>query len=234
MNNYEQIHGHLRSVADVLLSELRMTFFKSGKGEYAESDTFLGIAVPELRKFAKQYALVDRDTLISLIRSSYNEERLLGLFILEKQYKKGNEKQKNELFDLYLMNLDYVNNWNLVDSSAHLILGSHLYGKDVSYLKILAASSIMWHRRIAIIATLFFICKNQFDETLSLAKMLLHDTHDLIHKAVGWMLREVGERDQKVLKSFLDDYGTVMPRTMLRYAIEKLSLDERYHYLGRK
>lgn len=231
MSSYQEIREQLLQIADTVLAKRRMIFFKTGKGDYAEGDKFLGIVVPALRNFAKTHALVSLETITSLIRSPFNEERLLGLFILEKQYKKGNQPKKNELFDLYIANLDHVNNWNLVDSSAHLILGAHLYQKDLSYLKTLAQSEILWHRRIAIIATLFFIRKNHFQPTILLAEMLLHDKHDLIHKAVGWTLREVGERELDTLKSFLNQHCTIMPRTSLRYAIEKLPTDERQQYL---
>lgn len=231
MSLYKEIHDHLLRIADPVLAERRTIFFKTGKGEYAEGDKFLGIIVPELRRMAKAYGKIDRESLILLLQSSFNEERLLGLFILVSQYNKGNAQTRQELFETYVDNLEHINNWNLVDSSAHLIVGAYLFDKDKTYLITLTQSPIMWHRRIAMVSTLFLIRKNQFDWTIKLAEMLICDDHDLIHKAVGWMLREIGEREEQVLRKFLDEHASYMPRTMLRYAIEKLPTNERLRYL---
>jgi 3-methyladenine DNA glycosylase AlkD len=206
-------------------------FFKSGLGQYSEHDKFNGVSVPTLRKIAKNYINLSLDEILILIQSPINEERLLALIILTKKYELGDKSLRKQLYDFYINNIKYINNWNLVDSSAHLIIGRHLFDLDKSILYSLAESNIMWERRISIVSTWFFIKNHQFKWTLKVAEKLLSDKEDLIHKAVGWMLREVGKRDKEALKSFLDMYVTRMPRTMLRYAIEKLSEDERKYYL---
>lgn len=212
-------------------SENAKRFFKTSAGSYSEHDAFLGIAVPALRKIAKKYQQAGREVVVDLLNSKYNEERLLALLILVNQYQKGKPHHKEEICQFYLTNLCFVNNWNLVDSSAHLILGHYLWDKDRSLLQKLAKSSLLWERRIAIIATWFFIRKGDLSTTFDIAKLLLNDTHDLIHKAVGWMLREAGKKDTSLLISYLDTYAKQMPRTMLRYAIEKFPEDERQAYL---
>lgn len=205
-------------------------FFKTTPGHYAEHDRFLGIPVPSLRQIAKKHSALPLTDIQTLLASPYNEERLLALFILAHQYKKSPEPT----YQFYLKNLAHVNNWNLVDSSAHLIIGAHLYTKDKSLLLTLANSKNLWEKRIAIIATLYFIKKDQLDWTFKIAEILLHDTHDLIHKAVGWMLREAGKRNEDELTLFLDIHHAQMPRTMLRYSIEKYPPDIRARYLLRK
>lgn len=208
-------------------------FFKTGPGEYAEHDKFLGVAVPTVRKIAKEYAHISLEEIHSLLLSPYNEERLLALFIIVNRYKKADTATQAELYYFYKDNMKYVNNWNLVDQSADLIMGSYLADKDKSILFDFARSADLWERRIAIISTFYYIKKCDYTLTLSIATILLNDTHDLIHKAVGWMLREVGKRDEVVLREFLDGNASRMPRTMLRYAIEKFSVDERRHYLNK-
>jgi 3-methyladenine DNA glycosylase AlkD len=209
-------------------------FFKTAVGSYAEHDQFLGVKVPVLRTLAKQFHHLSPPALQALLASAFNEERLLALFIMVARYTKGSSEQKEALFNLYVAHLSAVNNWNLVDSSAHLIIGAHLYNKDRSYLMQLSNSKNLWHRRIAIVATWYFIRKQDYTTTLDLAKKLLQDQHDLIHKATGWMLREVGERNEEILLSFLDAYAAIMPRTMLRYAIEKLTVQQQTAYKTRK
>lgn len=208
-------------------------FFKVGTGHYAEHDQFLGISVPQLRTIAKQFPNLLLAEIRELLYSPFNEERLLALFILVNQYKKGDSLTKERIYQFYCDNLNQVNNWNLVDSCAHLIVGAHLHAdaakKDI--LITLAQSTNIWHRRIGIIATWYFIKQHEYEWTLTMAQYLLNDTHDLIHKAVGWMLREVGEKDLQQLKKFLDQHAQKMPRTMLRYAIEKLPEQERKQYL---
>jgi 3-methyladenine DNA glycosylase AlkD len=206
-------------------------FFKSGPGQYSEHDKFNGVSVPTLRKIAKNYINLSLDEILILLQSPINEERLLALIILTKKYDLGDKSLRKQLYEFYINNIKYINNWNLVDSSAHLIIGRHLFDSDKSIIYSLAESKIMWERRISIVSTWFFIKNHQFKWTLKVAEKLLSDKEDLIHKAVGWMLREVGKRDKEALKSFLDKYITQMPRTMLRYAIEKLSEDERKYYL---
>lgn len=204
------------------------TFFKTGKGEYAEHDRFLGIKNPILRRIALEYGDLSFDEIHKLLSSPFNEERLLGLLILVRQYKKKPE----EVFLFYLDNLAAVNNWNLVDLSAYCILGEHLKKRDRGLLYQLAVSPRMWERRIAIVSTIAFIRIHQYADTLSIADMLMSDTHDLIHKAAGWLLREVGKKDPQVLRNYLASRKVFMPRTMLRYAIEKFDDEERKLLLG--
>ncbi len=208
-------------------------FFKTGPGEYAEHDKFLGVTVPAVRLVAKQFVDASLNDVKALLSSPYNEERLLALFILVSQYRKADELIKKRLYQFYIDDIEQVNNWNLVDASAHHIIGAYLfeYGHNQEVLLELAQSNDLWKRRIAIIATWYCIKKFDFSWTLTIARMLLHDKHDLIHKAVGWMLREVGQKDINQLKSFLDEHAAIMPRTMLRYAIEKLQQDKRNMYL---
>lgn len=235
MNSYKKIHDYLLHIADPIHEKQRQLFFKRGKGQYAEHDCFLGIVVPQLRRIAKLYRKVAFDVCLSLLQSSFNEERLLGLFILVDHYNKGNALDKKAIFMLYTENLNFINNWNLVDSSAHFIIGAHLFDQeDKSYLMELSLSPNLWHRRIGIISTFFFIRKNQYQWTIKLAELLLHDKHDLIHKAVGWMLREMGQKEEQYLKNFLDLHAKSMPRTMLRYSIEKLPTEERKMYMNLK
>lgn len=206
-------------------------FYKTGPGDYAEHDQFIGVAVPDLRKIAKTYSALSLEDIQTLIESPINEERLLALFILVNRYRNGNEQARETIYQFYLNHLQHINNWNLVDASAHLIIGAHLLHANKAILLKLARSKIMWERRIAIVSTWYFIRHHAFEHTLKIADILLYDEHDLIHKAVGWMLREMGKRDQPVLINFLKKNSLKMPRTMLRYAIEKLSNEERRIYL---
>jgi 3-methyladenine DNA glycosylase AlkD len=210
-------------------TEKHTLFYKVNVGDYAEHDQFIVVSVPILRKIAKGFIKLPLENIKNLIESPINEERLLALLILINQYERGD---KTEIYRFYVCNLKYVNNWNLVDSSAHLIAGAHLYNKGKEVLVSLAKSEILWERRISIVSALHFIRNGEFEWTLRIAKILLQDTHDLIHKAVGWMLREVGKRNKGVLVVFLDQYAACMPRTMLRYAIEKLPQNERKSYLN--
>lgn len=233
MKNYRQLKSILRkSVTNPPASAAR--FFKTGKGDYAENDQFIGINVPTLRKIAREFATLSFSDLKLLLQSPINEERLLSLFILTKRYKNADTKEKNKIYQFYINNLKYVNNWNLVDSSAHLIVGAHLFEANKKSLLSLSKSNFLWKRRVAIVATWHFIQKNQFEWTLKISEILLKDPHDLIHKAVGWMLREVGKRDTRALIVFLDQYAAYMPRTMLRYAIEKFPLNKRKNYLAKR
>ncbi len=206
-------------------------FFKTGKGEYGEGDIFLGISVPESRKIAKQYTFLPPSEILLLLQNKIHECRLVALLILVEKFKSSDSLQQKEIIDFYLRNTKYINNWDLVDLSADKILGAHLFDKNKVILHQLAESNNLWERRIAIISTFHFIKKNKFDETLHIAELLLHDRHDLIHKAVGWMLREVGKRNKMVEEEFLKKHYKIMPRTMLRYAIEKFPEEERKEYL---
>lgn len=208
-------------------------FFKTGKGQYGEGDVFLGMSVPKQRVIAKKYVNLTLPDLQKLLENKIHEFRLVALFILVLQYKKVTERGKKEIVDFYLKNTKRVNNWDLVDSSAGYILGDYLLDRDKTILYKLARSENIWERRIAIIATQGFIRKNKFDDTLKIAEVLLNDKHDLIHKAVGWMLREVGNRDPKTLYRFLDKHYQKMPRTMLRYAIEKFEKEKKEFYMKR-
>ncbi len=207
-------------------------FYKTSPGDYAEHDQFIGVSVPALRQIARQYKTLPLSAVQLLLESPINEERLLALLILVNRYQKENAQTKQEIYQFYLKNLQHINNWNLVDASAHLIVGAHLLNADKTKLITLTKSPILWERRIAIVATWYFIRHHQLKPTIQIAELLLQDQHDLIQKAVGWMLREAGKRDQQVLINFLEKYAPLMPRTMLRYAIEKFSADERKAYLA--
>lgn len=197
-------------------------FFKTGPGDYAEHDKFMGITVPVLRKIAKSFITLSLEDISLLIESKINEERLLALIILTGQYKLGKSDQREEIYQFFIKNIRYINNWNLVDSSAHLIVGAHLFERDRGFLEKLALSSNLWERRIAIISTWYFIRKSDLEWTFRIAKLLLNDSHDLIHKAVGWMLREAGKKNETSLISFLHCNSHKMPKTMLRYATERI------------
>ncbi|MFM8453692.1 MAG: DNA alkylation repair protein [Gammaproteobacteria bacterium] len=209
-------------------------FFKTGPGQYAAHDVFMNIPVPILRKIAKEYQDLSLPEIKILLDSKFNEERLLALIILVNQYKKSDFETQTKLFKFYLKNIKQINNWNLVDSSAHLILGAYWYEHKLDQVLLLklAKSSLLWERRIAIVSTWYFIKKNDLKWTFNLAKILMQDKEDLMHKAVGWMLREAGKQDQALLLKFLDKYHQKMPRTMFRYAIEKLSENQKKRYKG--
>lgn len=229
--NYKNVHLALIALADPTKTPALQRFFKTGKGEYGEGDKFLGIAVPAIRKLVKEYYSLSLSAIGRLVRSPYNEERLLGFLILSLQYSKGDAKTKESIYHCYLKNLRWVNNWNLVDLTAPNIIGNHLLNRERSRLYQLAKSKNLWARRIAIISTFQFIRQNQFDETLKITEQLFHDKQDLIHKACGWMLREVGKRDLKTLEEFLQQHYDIVPRTMLRYAIEHFPEKKRRAYL---
>ena len=208
-------------------------FFKNKPGQYGAHDQFMGIKVPTLRLIARQFATLNLSALQELIQSKFNEQRLLALFILVHQYQEGDDVTKDIIFNFYLQHLDSVNNWNLVDSSAHLIIGAHLLRQDRCLLIQLTQSNNLWHRRIAIVATWYFIRKHDLDWTFKIALLLLHDQHDHIHKATGWMLREAGQKNLTPLLNFLDQHSNLMHRTALRYAIEKFPEPLRLSYLNR-
>lgn len=210
-------------------------FFKTGLGQYGEGDKFLGVTLPEQRAIAKQFKDLPLEEVEKLVMSPWHEERLTSLIILVNRYKKADESQQKIIYGFYLSNTKYVNNWDLVDLSAGYIVGSHLRGKPekMKVLTKLARSDWLWDRRIAMIATFDFIVQGSAEEALEIAETLLHDDHDLIQKAVGWMLREVGKRvGKKPLMDFLDKYAATMPRTTLRYAIEHFVPQQRAHYMS--
>ena len=211
----------MRSVSDPAKAADLARFFKTGPGEYGEGDRFIGVVVPKIRKIVKSHLQAANGVILKLLRSPYHEERLTALLILVEQYRRGDASPKKSIYELYLANASCINNWDLVDLTAQHIVGAQLYGKNSSVLTELARSENLWERRIAMLSTYYFIRQGESGEALRIAEMLLHDPHDLIHKAAGWMLREVGKRCSREEECrFLDQYAGVMPRTMLRYAIE--------------
>jgi 3-methyladenine DNA glycosylase AlkD len=227
----EDIRKKLQPLADEDKAKVLQRFFKTGPGEYGEGDRFLGIKVPELRKVAKELQQVRLETVRALLKSPFHEERLLSLLILMGRYRKADETGRKRVYDLYLKSTPWINNWDLVDLSAAHIVGEFLWQRDKRPLHRLAKSKNLWERRIAIMATFHFIKRNVFSETLKISEMLLSDDEDLIHKAVGWMLREVGKRDPATEEAFLKAHYKSMPRTMLRYAIERFPEAKRQRYL---
>lgn len=212
-------------------AQINSWFFKTGKGEYGEGDVFIGVSVPDARIVAKRYIDLPLDEIDNLLTSIVHEERLLALIILTLQFDRADKKQRKRIYQFYLKNTKHINNWDLVDVSAYKIVGEYLLDKPRTILEKLAKSKNIWERRIAIVSTFAFIRVGQYDNTLRIATLLHNDSHDLIHKAVGWMLREVGKRDVSVLEKYLLTMYKTMPRTMLRYAIEKLSSSRRRAYL---
>ena len=230
----DEIRTKLKKLADKERAEVLQRFFKTGPGEYGEGDVFLGIRVPVLRKLAEEYQTVTTNEVLQLLKSSIHEERLLALFILVRAYSKGDEPARKSIYELYLNNTQSINNWDLVDGSAEHIVGDFLMDKSKKPLYLLAKSNHLWERRISIMSTFYFIKRNEFSETLKIAEILISDNEDLIHKAVGWMLREVGKRHLETEEKFLKDHYKKMPRTMLRYAIEKFPEPKRRRYLKGK
>lgn len=225
------IRAALLEAADPGDAEFLQRYFKTGPGEYGEGDRFHGIRVPRLRRFAGLYRSLTLDALSDLLRSPWHEERMLALFILAEQHLRGSEKVRDDIHRLYLAHTRYINNWDLVDCSAVQIVGAHLGPERLDALEALACSELLWERRIAVLATFHWIRNRVFHPALHIAAMLLQDEHDLIHKAVGWMLREIGKREWPVEEAFLREHYRNMPRTMLRYAIERLPEPERRQYL---
>lgn len=209
-------------------------FFKAGPGEYAEGDKFLGVTVPQQRAIAKQFQGLPLGNVQELLTSEWHEERLTALFILVAQYKRADEANKKAIYELYMSHTKWINNWDLVDSSAEYIVGPYLESRPekLEVLESLAASDLLWDRRIAMLATFDYIKNGRADEALVIAEQLLYDKHDLIQKAVGWMLREIGKRvDHSLLAAFLDEHAATMPRTTLRYALEHFSAERKAHYM---
>lgn len=227
----EDVRKDLRAHADSKKAKLLAGFFKTGKGEYGEGDIFLGVMVPATRDVVKKYRDIKLSEALKLLYSRIHEERLAAVLILV--YKYGSSKDKEKIAEIYLKNARYVNSWDLVDLSAPRILGSYFLNRSRKPLYKLAASKNLWERRISILSTLGFIVKGEYEDTFRIAELLLRDEHDLIHKAVGWMLREVGKRvSQKEEEKFLKKHYKKMPRTMLRYAIERFPEAKRKAYLG--
>jgi 3-methyladenine DNA glycosylase AlkD len=229
-NNFQK---EIRRLKNPAKAEVLAGFFKTGKGQYGEGDLFLGVMVPETRKLVKKYWKLERDRVIELLFSKFHEERLGAVLILVEQFQRGDEKTKKEIFDFYLENAKQINSWDLVDLSADKIVGAFLEGKSKNILFELVKSEVLWERRIAMLATFFEIKKGRSETALLIAEKLLFDKHDLMHKAVGWMLREVGKRcSQAEEEVFLRRHIKNMPRTTLRYAIERFSPEKRMQYLN--
>jgi len=226
-----ELQKRLKALGDPRVAEASRRFFKTGPGEYGEGDRFRGIRVPVLRSLAKEFQAVTVPDAGRLLGSAFHEDRLLALLILVRLYTRGDETLREEIYRLYLKNARCINNWDLVDSSAEHIVGAFLWDRSRAPLGRLARSSDLWERRIAVMATFHFIKRGEFGETLAVARMLLSDREDLIHKAVGWMLREVGKRDPEAEEEFLKEHHKRMPRVMLRYAIERFPEEKRRRYL---
>ena len=229
----EKIKKELKNLADPQQAVVAQGFFKTGKGQYAHGDIFLGIKVPVLRKTAGKYNDLSLPAIKKFLQASIHEYRFFALVLLVNRFSSCDDSGRKKIVDFYLENKNYVNNWDLVDMSAHAILGRWLMNRDKDILYRLAGSLRLWDRRIAVISTFYFIKNNYYQETLNIAEILLNDKEDLIHKAAGWMLREVGKRDMNAEEHFLKQNYSHMPRTMLRYAIEKFPEDLRFAYLKR-
>lgn len=228
-----QLKEDMETLADPEKAKILSRFFKTGKGQYGEGDVFLGIVVPKQRTVAKKYSGLPLRDIGRLLTGEIHEHRLVALIILANAYKNADTEDRERIVDFYLKQARNVNNWDLVDLSAPNILGEYLLNKDRAVLYRLAGSKNLWERRIAIMSTFAFIRKNDFKDTLRISELLLNDSHDLIHKAAGWMLREVGKRDLKAEEDFLERHYSLMPRTMLRYAIERFGAEKRKMFLNK-
>ncbi|MFC1625083.1 DNA alkylation repair protein [Patescibacteria group bacterium] len=234
MPKISELKKELKKHSNKRDAAISQRFFKTGKGEYGEGDIFLGIKTAVTKEIAKKYMDISLTENEKLLQSNIHTHRGVALRILIHKFEKADEKLRNEIYKLYLRNTKYINNWDLVDISAPNIVGVYLLDKDRKILYKLARSKDLWEKRISILSTYTFIRNNDYKDTLKISEILLNDDHDLIHKAVGWMLREVGNRNRKVEEKFLDKYTLKMPRTMLRYAIEKFPEPKRQYYLKKK
>ena len=230
----KKIKDELQQLGNPAQARVLQRFFKTGKGEYGEGDVFRGIKIPVLRNLAKKYQDMTCAEVGELLTSKFHEDRMLALLLLMGKYLKADDAGKKQIYTMYLRNTRFINSWDLVDVTAHHIVGHYLMDKSREPLYRLARSEILWERRIAIIATFHYIRQSKFEDTLKIAAMLIDDPHDLMHKAVGWMLREVGKRDVLSEEQFLKTYYRQMPRTMLRYAIERFPEAKRRAYLEGK
>ena len=227
-----EIKSRLQKLADPETAKVLHGFFKTGPGEYGEGDVFIGIKVPPLRRLAIEFQTATLHVLQRLLKSKIHEERVLAVMILVRQFDRGDSELRQKIYDFYLAHTRFINNWDLVDGSAPYIVGPFLWERDRKPLYILAGSDSLWERRIAILATFYFIRRNDFADALKICAALIKDKHDLIHKAVGWMLREIGKRNQAAEERFLKKHCRTMPRTALRYAIERFPEKQRRKYLG--
>jgi 3-methyladenine DNA glycosylase AlkD len=229
--NAEEISKRLQKMGNKEDARFLQGFFKTGVGQYGEGDIFLGIRVPALRKLAKEHKALPLKEVLLLLRSPYHEVRLFALILFVNTFAKSDETIQKKIYNLYVANTRYINNWDLVDISAPNIVGAFLMERSRKPLYQLAKSKSLWERRMATLATFYFIKNNQFADALKIARILLQDKEDLIHKAAGWMLREIGKRDIACAESFLQKHCQVMPRTMLRYAIERFTPSKRRKYM---
>ncbi|MBD3253256.1 DNA alkylation repair protein [Candidatus Pacearchaeota archaeon] len=227
----KELEKEIEKLANPEKSKILQKFFKTGKGEYGEGDVFLGISGGDMRKIAKEFRKLNTNDIQKLLDSKINEKRSIALLILTEQYRKTDNKGKKRIVDLYLKNTKNINNWNLVDISAPHILGNYLIDKDRKILYQLAVSENLWEKRISIVATFAFIRNNDFNDCLKISEILLNNRHDLIHKAVGWMLREVWKKDNITVENFIKKHYSTIPRTSLRYAIERFEENKRKRYL---
>ena len=225
------IRREIRQLASPARARISQRFFKTGPGEYGEGDQFVGLTVPQIRRLVQQPRPLSPTATKQLLQSPIHEERLLALLILVDAFAAADGAGQEQIYQIYLQNTQFINNWDLVDTSAPPIVGAFLWKRSKAPLRQLARSQNLWERRIAVIATFYFIRRNEFGPTLELARQLLADREDLIHKAVGWMLREVGKRNRAVAETFLRRHYRQMPRTMLRYAIERFPKRHRLQYL---
>ncbi len=231
---HKLIKSTLEQAANPDKAIVQAGFFKTGAGQYGEGDIFIGVPIPEIRRICKQFLKqVELNDIQTLLNDPIHEVRMLAVLLLVYSFEKADEAGRKTIYAFYLANTARINNWDLVDVSAGQIVGCYLFDKDRAVLYQLAQSDALWEQRIAIIATFYFIKRQQFDDTFALARLLLTHKHDLIHKAVGWMLREVGKKDRTALESFLDSCYQTLPRTLLRYAIEKFPEPLRQHYLAK-
>ncbi|OQA79419.1 MAG: DNA alkylation repair enzyme [Lentisphaerae bacterium ADurb.Bin242] len=231
--DYSEVETAVRTAGSPEKAIVLQGFFKTGKGQYGEGDLFLGVTVPASRKIARKYRELPLPEVLKLLKNPYHEVRFCALMILVEQYERGDEKLRDRIYLLYLGNTRYINNWDLVDLSAPDIVGTHLLNGDRSVLDRLAGSGSLWEQRIAMVSTITFIRKGEFADTFRLAERFRTHRHDLMHKAAGWMLREVGKRDRSALTEFLRKHRLSMPRTMLRYAIEHYPEEQRREFLKR-
>jgi len=233
MHKLENLKKELTLLANPGKANAMQRFFKTGKGEYGYGDKFIGLTVPQQRELSIKYKDIENNDVFTLMKNPIHEFRLTALLIIVLKYKKTDKVGKEKIANLYLKHTSYINNWDLVDTSAHHILGDYLLDKPRDIIFKLADSDNLWERRIAVLTTYAFIRNNDFEDAIKLYTLLLKDKHDLIHKAVGWMLREAGKRHIEVLTGFLEEHCIKMPRTMLRYAIEKLPEKTRKKYMAR-
>ncbi len=230
----EQIKKDIKKMANPEKAKIYQRFFKTGKGQYGEGDVFLGLTSQQIKDIAKKYTGIGLPKIQELLKSEIHEHRICALRILFEKYKKSEEEEKGNIFNLYLKNTKFINNWDLVDLSAPNIVGEFLLDKKRIVLYNLAESKSLWEKRISVLATFTFIRNNDFKDSLRICEILLKDDHDLIHKACGWMLREIGKRDLAIEEKFLKKHYKNMPRTMLRYAIERFEENKRQKYLKGK